>query len=86
MDSKINHLYLGGIMLFSKNENVLEILIQSIRIYNHDTGREFCIEICTMLISRSRKNNGKTVKLRKTQNASRKEKIQLFGSIENRFH
>ena len=48
---KINHLmYIDNIKLFAKNEKELEILIQTVRPYSQDTGMEFDIEKCAMLI------------------------------------
>ena len=52
-----------------KYEKVLKSLLQRIRIYNQDIGREFGIEIWAMLIMRSgkRQKNGssKTAKIKK---------------------
>ena len=44
---KINRLiYVGNIMVFTKNEKELEILIKTIKIYCQDIGMEFSIEKC----------------------------------------
>ena len=53
---KINHLiYMDDIRLFAKNEKELETLIHVVRIYSQDTGMEFGIEKCAMLIMKSGK-------------------------------
>ena len=53
---KINRLkYIDDIKLFEKNKKELETLIQTIRIYSQDTGMEFGIEKCAMLIMKNRK-------------------------------
>ena len=42
---KINHLmYMNDIKLFAKNKKELETLIQAIRIYSQDIGKEFGME------------------------------------------
>ena len=47
---KINHLiYINDIKLFAKNERDLEILIQTMRIYNQDIGIKFGLEKCWTL-------------------------------------
>ena len=48
-------MHMDGIKLFDKNKKELEILIQALRIYSLDTGMEFGIEKCAMLIRKSRK-------------------------------
>ena len=48
---KVNHLmYMDDIKLFAKNEKELETLILRIRIYSQDTGMEFGIEKCALLV------------------------------------
>ena len=48
---KINHLmYMDDIKRFVKNENEVETLIQTVRIYSQDIGMEYGIEKCAMLV------------------------------------
>ena len=57
---KINHLmYMDDMKLFAQNKGELETLIQTVRIYSQDTGMEFGIEKCAMIIMKSgkRQNN-----------------------------
>ena len=54
LQEKINHL-MYDIKLFAKNVKELKTLIQTIRIYSQDTGMEFDIEKCAMLIVKSGK-------------------------------
>ena len=42
-------MYIDNIKQFAKDEKVLEILIQAIRIYSGNIGMEFGREKCTML-------------------------------------
>ena len=46
---------MDGIKLFAKNERDLETLIQAVKIYSQNTGMEFGLEKCVMLIIRSEK-------------------------------
>ena len=46
---------MDDIKLFAKNEKKLETLIHTVRIYSRDTGMEFGIEKCTMLVMKSGK-------------------------------
>ena len=56
LQEKNNHLiYMNDIKLFAKNEKELETLIQAVRTYRQDTGIEFGIEKCSMLIMKNRK-------------------------------
>ena len=56
LPAKIDRLmYMDDIKLFAKNEEELENLIQSVRIYSQDIGIEFGIEKCAILIMRSGK-------------------------------
>ena len=48
---------MDDIKLFSKNEKVLETLIQAVRIYSQDIGMEFSTEKSVMLIMKSRKGH-----------------------------
>ena len=55
---KINHLmYMDDIKLFANNENELETLIHTERIYSQDIGMECSIEKCAMLIMKSVKRH-----------------------------
>ena len=55
---KVNHLmYMDDIKLFAKNEKELETLIHTVRIYSRDTGKEFGIEKCAMLVMKSGKRH-----------------------------
>ena len=48
-------MYMADIKLFAKNEKELETLIHTVRIYSRDTGMEFGIEKCAMLVMKSGK-------------------------------
>ena len=50
-------MYTDDIKLFAKNEKELETLIHAVRIYSQDTGMEFGIEKCTMLVMKSVKRH-----------------------------
>ena len=53
---KINHLmYMDGIKLFAKDEEEVETLIHTVRIYSQDIGMEFGIEKFAMLVMKSGK-------------------------------
>ena len=53
---KVNHLmYMDDIKLFAKNENELEILMHTVRIYSRDIGMEFGIDKCAILVMKSGK-------------------------------
>ena len=55
---KINHqMNMDNNKLLAKNEKELKTLKQAMRIYNHDTGMEFGIEKCAMLIMKSGKRH-----------------------------
>ena len=48
---KINHfLFMGNLKLYSRNEKELDSLVQTIRVFSEDTGMEFGIEKCDMLV------------------------------------
>ena len=54
---KINHLmYMYDIKLFAKSEKEMKTLIHAVRIYCQDSGMEFGIEICAMLVMKSGKH------------------------------
>ena len=54
----ISHsMYMDENKLFAQNEKELEVLIQTVRIYNQDKGMEFGIEKCGMLVMRSGKRH-----------------------------
>ena len=50
-------MYMDDIKLFAKNEKkkIIEILIQTVRIYIQDIGMEYDIEKCAMLVLKSGK-------------------------------
>ena len=48
-------MYMNEIKQFAKNEKELEILIETIRIYNQDTGMGLGIEKYAMLLMKRRK-------------------------------
>ena len=55
---KVNHLmYMDDIKLFAKNENELETLLHTFRIYSQDIGMEFGIEKCALLVMKSGKQH-----------------------------
>ena len=45
------------IKLFAKNEKILEILIDTVKIYSKDIGMEFGIEKCAILVMKSGKRH-----------------------------
>ena len=48
---------MDDIKLFAKNEKELETLMDVVRIYSQDTGMEFGIEKCAMLVMKSGKRH-----------------------------
>ena len=56
----------------------------TVGIYSQDTGMEFCIRKCAILITRSRKQQ--MTEGRKNQNAPRKGNLQILGNIRSRHH
>ena len=50
-------MYTDDIKLSAKNEKQLENLIHAVRIYSQDTGMEFDIEKCAMLVMKSGKRH-----------------------------
>ena len=48
-------MYMDEIKLFAKNEKELETQIHAVRIYSQDTGMDFGIENCAMLVMKSGK-------------------------------
>ena len=48
---------MDDIKLFAKNEKELETLIHIVRIYSQDTGMEFDIEKCALLVMKSGKRH-----------------------------
>ena len=48
-------MYMDHIKLFAENEKELENLIHAVRIYSHNTGKEFGIEKCAMPVMKSGK-------------------------------
>ena len=48
---------MDDIKLFAKNENKLETLIHTVRIYSQDIGMEFGIEKCALLVMKSGKRH-----------------------------
>ena len=48
---------MDDIKLFAKNEKELETLIHAVRIYSQDTGMEFGIEKCAMLVMKNGKRH-----------------------------
>ena len=48
---KINHiLFMDDLKLYSHNKKGLDLLIQTIHVFSEDTGKEFGIENCAMLV------------------------------------
>ena len=50
-------MYMDDIKLFVKNKRELETLIKTLRIYSQDTGMEFGIEKCAMLVTKNGKRH-----------------------------
>ena len=46
-------MYMNDINIFAKNEKELETLIQTVRIYCQDSGMEFDMGKCAMLLMKS---------------------------------
>ena len=83
---KNNHLmYMDNIKLLAKNENELETLIQTIRLYSQDIGMEY---IYTNNEKWKKINNGRnrTAKLRKNKNNWRKESLKVLSNIGSEHH
>ena len=75
---KINHLmYMDDIKLFAKNEEELETLIHTVRIYSQDIGMESGIEKCALL----GRKNGKRYLTDGTE-LPNQDKIRTFGENE----
>ena len=70
---KINHLlFMNDLKLYSRSQKGLDSLLQTVRIFSEDTGMEFGIEKCSMLVMEKGKivksvgivlPNGKVIKL-----------------------
>ena len=76
---------MDDIKLFAKNEKELETLIQAVRIYNQDIGMEFDIEICEMLIMKSKKQTIEGIELpnlEKIRMLEEKETYKYLGILE----
>ena len=71
-------MYMDDIKVCEKNEKELETLMQTIRTYSQDTGMEFGIEKCAILIMISAKRE--TVEGIELQNS---ERIRTLGEKEN---
>ena len=50
-------MYMDNIKPIAKNEDELEILIQTVRIFRQDIGMEFDIEKCAMLVMKNSKRH-----------------------------
>ena len=70
-------MYVDDIKVFAKNEKELETLIQAVRIYSQDTGMEFGIEKCAMLIMKSGKRH-----MAERMELVNQEKIRTLGEKE----
>ena len=69
---------MNDIKVLVKTEKELNILIQLIRIYRQDTGMEFGIKECAMLIMKSgKRERAAGIELLNQEN------IMLFGEKEN---
>ena len=67
-----------------KSEKILETLIQTIWVFSHDTGTEYGIEKCAILIISGKKTNKRnhiTTQWRKNKNSWNKRKFQVLGNI-----
>ena len=79
---KNNHLmYKDVIRLFVKNVKELKILIQTIKIYCQDTGMEFYIEKCAMLLMKSGKRQ-----ITEGIEVPNQERTKLLGEKEKHKH
>ena len=70
-------MYMGDIKLFAKDENELETLIHTVRIYSQDIGMEFGIEKCAMLVMKSGKRH-----LTERIDLPNQDKIRTLGENE----
>ena len=68
---------MDDIHLFAQNEKELEILIQSVRKYSQDTGMEFGIEKCIILLKKGRKRH-----MTNKMEPPNQEKIRMLGEKE----
>ena len=69
---------MDNIKLFAKNEEELETLIQTIRIYSQHTGMEFGTEKCTLFLMKSEKR-----KIMEGIELLNKGRIRTLGEKEN---
>ena len=54
--AKINHLlFMDYLKLYSRSQNRLDALVQTIRVFSEDGGMEFGIEKCAMLVMEKEK-------------------------------
>ena len=76
------------IKLFVKKEKELETVIQAVRIYSLNMGKEFGIEKCAKQTIKSGKlrNEWNYRIKKKNQNAQRKGNLQILGNIESGHH
>ena len=80
-------MYMKDIKTFAKKEKELKIWIQTIKIYNQDIGREFGIDICAVLIMKSRQKEtteGRELPNQKT--FEEKTKVQVHGNSRSQHH
>ena len=80
-------MYMDGIKLFAKNENELETLIHTFRIYSQDIGMKFGIEKSAMLLMRSCKRHMTDGMMRPNQDKiRRKRNQQILGYLRGWLH
>ena len=68
-------MYMDDIKVFAKNENELETLIQTLRIYSQDIGMQLPIEKCVML-------KWKVEKEKQRKDQPDQERIRTLGEME----
>ena len=71
-------MYMDDIKLFAKNEKELETLIHAVWIYSQDTGVEFGIEKCAILVMKSCKRH-----LTDRMELPSQDKIKTLGEKES---
>ena len=80
-------MYMDDIKLFAKNEEELETLIHTIRIYIQDIGMKFGIEKCAMLVMKSDKRHltdgMKLPSQDKIRTLGEKETFKYLGILES---
>ena len=80
----INHLlFMDDLKLYFRNERTLNLLIQTVRIFSADTGMQFGIDRCVMLVIKIVKSDGIELANDKVINSLEEGEIFMyFGVLE----